>query len=199
MDQDLVVAELTPLFPILYSVIESAWQSCLNFFEAEEKPYDVFLGPSHFRWKAKDKLRSFQPITGDLKVEDLSNNGLSIVFHQYRIRIWKTSDGKLPESVNSSLKDAFLRQQLVFEFIDEPDAVSVNLVVLWSTDLALKLLPLILICPRRDDSGMVPIRDEWTYQIPHPAETLRTNEDKSRTKKVTFEPIEASGEEREKL
>lgn len=188
MDKNTVVARLRPLFPFLYEALEDAWQSTVEFFAKEQEPFDVFLAPAVFRWRAKNTLRRLQSVIGDLHIEELANNGLSIVYHEYRIRIWKTVDGQLPESEASFLKDAFLRQrQLVFGFMDIWAHVTLNLVVLWSVDPDRKLRPLKLICPRKDDTGIAPIQEEWSYQIPHPNTILGGGESKTPSTQITFE------------
>ncbi len=197
MTQDEVLEGLAPFFPVVYETLESAWQSTLDFFDHEARPFDVFLAPGLLRWWAKQEFTRLQPILGDMAVEDLANNGLSLVYRQFRLRIWKTPDGQLPDSGQSLTRDAFLRQkQVMFGFMEEPLPVALNLAILWSVDQEQRMDPLKLVCTKADVAESAPIQVDWAYEIPHPAVAMETCSVDADQTSLGFECLETGEQEK---
>jgi hypothetical protein len=174
-----VLHALAALWPPLYTALEWATQQARAYFDAERTPVDRHLAPSLVRYQAK---RYLARLGHDAQEEDgeayafqtLPNNGLSLSYrgdHLYVLRILKALEGQLPAPGASRARQAFWQQQMVFDY-DAPSAAelrpSLNLLVLWETDVVYTLRRLSLVCPKVGALTRESVVAYWSVEIPHP-------------------------------
>lgn len=207
MEYEVVARDLSALFPLALEGLEAATQYIHQFFEREKKPIDYSLAPNMVRWRVKDYLQERVALLEDCEQEDIANNGLSVRYKQYHVRIWKAPLGDEPPGVpstgRSAAKDRFLSQQRHFQLrFLEPERISTNIAILWTVNANYELDKLYLACPKKakfqnklDDWAWIwPIDPEAAFPVlestePHqdqgldlPYEPLHNDEDEDEAK-----------------
>jgi hypothetical protein len=164
------IATLSPLWPMLYEIFEAATERACRFFEADSAPINRDLFPELVRYFVSRELRDKEFILDGFVKESIIKNGLSIIYRDRRIRMWKTLDDELPPPGRSRVKQGFLGQQLSFFPASNGiiKTVKHNLAVLWNIDTNYRLDHLQLAYPESVEEMWVPAKAHWTTQIPHP-------------------------------
>jgi hypothetical protein len=181
-DPDIVLSELSPLWPSIYIALEWGTQKARTYFDAEEVTIDRNLAPNIVRFQAKRALardghEAHEEECEDYALRSLPNNGLSLSFRGdllYHLRILKADGGQLPIPGASKVKQAFWNQQLVFDYdasSAEEALPSLNLLVLWETDVKYNLHKLFLACPKSGAMTRESVEAYWIVEIPHPSES----------------------------
>ena len=164
-----VLAEIPELVPVLYKALESGTHAMRSFFEDDKAKPDAFLAPALVRYYAKKFLSSNGVEETELDVEDIANNGLSLMHNSYHLRILKSDNGQLPPPGDSERKQKFYSQQMTLGVRPSGVATTLNLVVLWDFDAAYNLRQLWLSCPKAGGIGKASVEEHWSVALPHPA------------------------------
>ena len=154
---------------LLYDAFEVGAQNVQEYFK--NKKTDSFLSPNIMRFVVKSYIKDSLWKVSGLKVKDVPNNGIYLLYKNYHIRVWKHSTryNELPTTGGSYAKDNFLRQQISFPFSSEEKPIN-NLVVLWETDSQYQLKGLRLSQPRKC-TILEAIKAEWSVGLDHPVIT----------------------------
>ena len=195
ISKDLIYQELSPIYPILYSVLETAQAvvpECIDIFrqrcsDNKEIPNKVYkyLYPSLMRaimqvlfHSQNIKTQALFDFDGDLKdlldweTAILSNNGLASNYAGYNYRILKALKGKLPPPGYSKRKQEYYKQthlmQSKFNLFQGDNADNIqkpNIIFLWES-INLSNISLLLSCPSWGNATKV--FDYFTVPIEHP-------------------------------
>ncbi len=195
ISKDLIYQELSPIYPILYSVLETAQAvvpECIDIFrqrcsDNKEIPSKVYkyLYPSLMRaimqvlfHSQNIKTQALFDFDGDMKhlldweTAILSNNGLAGNYAGYNYRILKALKGKLPPPGYSKRKQEYYKQtqlrQYKFSLFPSDNADSIqkpNIIFLWES-INISDISLLLSCPRWGNATKV--SDYFTVSIEHP-------------------------------
>jgi hypothetical protein len=170
-----VYSAIRELFPPLFRALEHGCYKNREFHENEgENVFDPFVSPTLVRFFAKRALRQagFAPV--DIEMEQLSNNGLSLFFKGYHVRIRKGDNGSVPGPGQSDqLKKFYCQQTEMFEGSNgDMQITHLNLVVLWDFDELHNLAGLRLARPKGVSADGSDVNLHWIEQIPYPAEGL---------------------------
>lgn len=159
-----VLAEIEPLSPHLYTALEYGTMKAREYFDQENGGRtDYYLAPEIVRFHAKRYLDSVAE--GLFRTEPLARNGLYITeFRGLEIRVFKADDGVLP-APSSRAKHDFYQQLTLAVF--EP-AQFLKLVVLWDVNGPYNLSQLTLACPRSSDMTRGSVEAHWYAPIPYP-------------------------------
>ena len=164
----IVLAEMGPLIPHLYTALENGTMKNREFFERQDKEINRYLAPELVRYEAKEYLDSVAE--GLFKTEPLARNGLYLTgFKNLEIRVLKADGGELPFP-SSETKRQFYEQYTLPVF--EPAPI-LKLVVLWDVTGPYNLVvPLTLALPRSADPERQLVSAHWYEPIPYPLPVL---------------------------
>lgn len=173
-----VLKELSALIPIIDAALEAGSQEAKEFFEFRNRPVDACLAPDILRWRAKHYLDEAGH-AAEFEREGLSNNGLSVVYKTYNIRIRKAVNGTAPVPGPSKILQGFYGQaQLSFQFPDDEPKQEVdllNLLFLWSSTADYSLRgDMILACPKSGALTRESVQLHWEVPVPHPALSIES-------------------------
>lgn len=159
-----VLEETKGLLSLLWDAFDVSCQTVQAFFK--DTNIDPYLAPNLLRYHTKQYIISNRWKVDGLQVENVANNGLSIYYGKYHLRIWKDQGTELPDPGLSSIKEDFLRQRHMFqpglwEFDDQPE----NLAILWTMDSKYNLLKLRLAHPVYSIPGEEPLSADWSILL----------------------------------
>ncbi len=176
-EPDTVLPRLSRLLPVIYQALESGTLDAREYFDGRREGVDPSLYPNLVRYRARCYLTG-QGHDVEFVPEELANNGLSLSYAPYQIRILKSDHGAVPAPGSSKVKRDFYNQrvrQLVLPFpggsLGVPIDEALNLVILWDVTPTYNLAGLTLVCPKGSDINRTPPDVHWRVPIPHPAET----------------------------
>lgn len=171
------LADLTLIFPLVYSALEIGTVKAQEFFITEQRDKDDkrnrYLAPSLIRYHAIKELESAHykikvvEASSCINLQDVPNNGLMISYGNYDIRILKSNNGELPIPGHSTSRQQYY-QQLSFPFHkDIPKHLSkINLIILWNMDRNHSLGDISLACPKAGGHTKDSVEIYWHTQIP---------------------------------
>lgn len=170
-----VVESLNSLHPKIWAILDAAVAKAREYFEANEKEFDVYLFSDLVRNEAREQLERLARVDIELIVDGfarkhLQNNGLEISYKDYRIKILKGRNGFLPAVGQSRSKRDFFYQQSLWE-LD-----FLNLVIIWNIDTAYRLTELRLACPAFPQEYPECSREHWSTLIPPSPTTIVVHE-----------------------
>lgn len=161
---DRVLRSLAPIIPSFYRSLEYGTAEADAFFASRNEVHDTNLYPCLVRYYAKLVLASEGHKVKDLNFDALANNGLLVVYGDFRIRILKSDRGDLPVPGHNRSRQVFYWQPGLFGH----SLRRLNLVILWDTSSG-GLDPLTLVCPERGFETKDSVAAKWKVEIPHPA------------------------------
>jgi hypothetical protein len=171
-----VIRDLAHITPMIYRGLEAGSDEARRWFKERGREPEPFHFASTVRCVTKEVLGS-AGILAELEVEQLPNNGLSLVHRHYAIRIRKEAvGGGVPVPGPSRTLQGFYNQTLGFgdEYTEQ-----INLLILWGVSAESVLRqPLALVCPRGPvtdtSSGM-----HWMEALHNPTYAVRVAPDES--------------------
>ncbi len=186
-----VLLDLQPVFEDVYAGAEGAFLFVQDLFARESWPMNEAFFTDAVRFRTWAYLSSRQEVTG-FTLEPLTNNGICVLYANYRVRFLKSICGSQPPPktharqlfyANMDLRRSmfmhleYVQNQLPFaaEDIIRFRAPTVDLVVVWEPTPGPHHLsvPLTLICPKKPVVAQVTqvgaIDAYWQCSIPHPA------------------------------
>ncbi len=173
-DAEKVFNDLYELFPVVNAALEHGTFQAREFFQNQNKTINKSLAPNLVRYYAKMMLqgdgREVFEEDGKFYINQIPNNGLCIIHHQYWIRILKSAKGELPTPGQSKTKQRFYSQeQYLFKFpsSEEIKKENVNLLLLWETDSHYNLRNLTLACPKAGNTTTESVEIYWHREIPN--------------------------------
>src|SRR5579885_1094017 len=158
-----VLQAIEPIVESVYRALEDAIDLGKQFFP-EGKRIDPFLFPNLVRYHTLERLQPASLEIDQFVIERLSNNGISMRFREYQIRIWKADEGELPAPGYSQSKIQFYEQQELFAGMRY-----LKLAIIWDVTPAGTLKKLLLVCPKGDGPPFANGLAHWQIEIPHPA------------------------------
>lgn len=172
--------DLEELIFAVHSAFEDAPRLAKQFFEDQERNVDPFLINDLIRYYIKQYLTNLQfDATEDYSPDDLPNNGLSVKYHGYHIRILKADSGYLPVP-NSDKKIDFYNQQLSLDSLIDGNgnrrqlALRPNILILWELTSNYDFNQLYLACPKTGSRKRKFVTDYFNEPIEHPAYMLKS-------------------------
>jgi len=188
-ESEVVVADLEGLLPIVSEAIEFGIQKARDYFRSERKRLERSLAAALVRFHAKHymddelALRGFTDVevseleeddaeAGNCRREELANNGLMILYKNYKIKILKSQNGELPAAGPSKSRQEFYTQELP---LSEPMRGG-NLVVRWDVDSRYRLTDIIVSRPYAGGLRRQDTRTQWEHRLPDPVLTLGSKE-----------------------
>jgi len=197
--KDEIVRELSPISPIVFTVLETANSvvpECIDVFRntcsyKDKIPTRIYknLYPSLMRAIVQvllhhQNIQTQALFDTDGKIEDmldwecnvLSNNGLAGKYCGYNYRILKALNGKLPPPGNSSRKREFYRQAHLAQskfclFPDEQSNIQKsNVIYLWD-NIGGNKINLTLVCPKWGNTSKA--KDYFAESIEHPVLSIK--------------------------
>src|SRR5262245_22052416 len=135
---DVVLRRLEPLIPPVFSALEDGVLRTDEILESQpsnskgERPSDPHVRAAHIRMLAKQTLDDSGRQCEFIR-EELAFCGLLVSFDNFRIRILKTGDGRLPGPGRSITRQRFFQQSFddYLELLGLDDSGEVNLVIYW--------------------------------------------------------------------
>lgn len=171
-----VIRDLAGITPLIYRGLEAGSDEARRWFKARGQVPEPYHFASTVRCVAKDVLRT-AGIRAEIEVDSLPNNGLSLAYHQYSVRIRKEAPaGGLPAPGPSLVLQSFYNQ--TFGWTDDA-AEQINLLVLWKVtpDWVLQT-PLALVCPKGPASE-TSCDKHWQEPLPNPVYDAQPSIDES--------------------
>lgn len=167
-------AEVSPIIPVLHRALEYGCGRGKEFFDNEKCARDPFLFPDLVRFFGKRFLQSegVNAEERDFEMHNLANNGLSILFADYHIRVLKADNGSVPTPGVSKKKADFYNQQmsLLPDVTGTLKQTKLNIIALWDVDANGNLSGLWLACTRSGGQTKDSVELHWLESLPHPAE-----------------------------
>lgn len=195
-DPDSIVSDLTRLVPVTYGALEVGVAKAHSYFETEGAEIEPFLFSQIVRWSARRHLTTKGRLTVEFEFDELANNGLSISFEGYDIRLRKAFRGGVP-TPGSFAMETFHSQ--TFGFFG--DASRPNLFILWdvsrpSYDLAPDLY---VACPKESTLKFPNVAEcHWLVKLPNvalmPQPAVRVDDFDKYEDLPIHRPLEATGE-----
>lgn len=165
---DIVVSELEPVTPTLYWAMEVGTERGRIYFDQRSLRPEPFLFANIVRYEARTILEDAGVSTG-FDLDDLANNGMSIRYCSYVLRVRKTDDGQAPVPGRSQRLQAFYHQ-LELGLLGPVSSESLNLLVLWNVDHRFLLDPVFtLACPRQGGQTRSSVANHWSVPMANPA------------------------------
>lgn len=183
MEPDIVLSDLTLLYPRIYIIVEQAISTAKDYFITKNSEVDRYLFATIVRNEIKQALDflSNDPelLNNGYSRKELQNNGLEIYYANYNIKILKSQQGYIPSAGKSIAKQNFFYQPSL-PFMEEQ---IVNLVIIWDVNLENELAELRLACPRQSMNYPETTLQHWSINIPSSI---------SSTENITYfdEPVE---------
>jgi len=164
-----VLSELDPITSKVSEAVEIGVAVARDYFEEHHKNFDPWLFADLFRNEVGERLSSIQE-SGTLLPYGyrrilLPNNGLEFWFGDYRIKILKSTDGRLPVG-GSIARNLFYYQPMLPSM---EDAFGTKLVIVWEIDKSYMLAQLQLVCPKSPSIYPDSPEEHWEIDIPHAA------------------------------
>jgi len=179
ISRDRVRQDLEELIFAVHGAFEDAPRQAKEFFEGQNRKVDQFLVNDLIRYYVKQYLIQFAfDVTEDYGVNDLPNNGLSVGYKGYQVRILKADKGDLPVP-NSDKKIEFYSQQLSLDsLLDEQGnviyALKPNVLILWELTGSYDFSRLYLACPKTGGRTRESVTAHFNEAIEHLAYSLRS-------------------------
>lgn len=179
---DETLSALQPFLFQLYRILEEATTLAMQDFENRGRPVEDYHLASGVRNEARWRLQELAGTEFECSMQDLSNNGLQILYGRYALRIRKSENGECPAPTQSKAY-ALYYYQLPLDLV-WPDGrrykdVDQNLMVLWEFDRATRSLGRLFVSKP----------GEWSAEIPHPAGEILPPDDEP-TDPEYFEDLE---------
>jgi hypothetical protein len=176
-----VLRKLNPILSKVSEAVEIGVTVAREYFEEHKKDFDPWLFSDLFRNEVGERLSDIQE-SGTLSLYSyrrisLPNNGLEFWFGDYRIKILKSSDGRLPPGA-SIARNLFYSQSMLPSM---EDAFGTKLVIVWEIDESYALAKLQLVCPKNPSSYPELPEEHWEIDIPHAATTIAVEPDSEET------------------
>lgn len=171
LSPEIVMQELSPLFPSIYSALDFGAGKAKEFFEKQEtlegKNIDLYLAPHLVRYYALNFLkRNGQDAREDneLSLDNIPFNGIHINHGCYQIKILKSNKGDLPVPGHSKTRREYYDQR----FIDfgNGELQDVKLILLWNVDMFYGLGILSLAFPKSGGITRESVTAHWHCKIP---------------------------------
>jgi hypothetical protein len=166
-----VLGAIQPIVGPIYGGLEEAIDLAKQFFP-EGKKIDPFLFPNLVRYYALERLEPVSLEIDRFLVNRLSNNGISVRYGEYHMRIWKADEGELPPPGYSQTKVDFYEQRELF-----PGMRYLKLAVIWDVTSAGTLKKLLLVCPKGDGPPFANGQAHWQIEIPHPVTAISADKE----------------------
>lgn len=175
--------ELKLLSPLLAQVYESTEGGCEWASQQMESlgkptdswpPKDPWCHSNMVRWYVKAFLTDPQRMLKGLVVEDLPLGGLSLIYLERHIKLWKGNGEDLPIVGDSSRRQIFLSQgQLPLFDRDQYLDIQVkfNEVLTYTTRADGRFMDLYLSCPAGFDSKWAPPDVSWIEKLQSPGQS----------------------------
>lgn len=167
-----VLADLVPITPALYRTLEAAVFMAHNYFAQRERDVDLSHHANIVRYEAKVLFEE-----QNFPMGDLANNGVLLTYKNYRIRILKADQGRVPCPGTTRAKQQFYRQLPLARVGDAPASVRppeeiTNLLLIWDVTATYALADLLVACPKYGDADRASVETFWKELLPHPAELV---------------------------
>jgi hypothetical protein len=195
---DDVLADLTPLRPLLYASVRGGVAEARRYFFGAGAEIDPYLFCHIVRFRAKQVLEGEGYSVQEFELADLANSGLAMTFAGYPIRIRKGDQGQLPAPQSQSLLDFYEQQQLRLTFPGEMPGKP-NLVVLWDVERPSYEMTktMVLACPAGVTRSDVPCH--WKVALPISDEQIqpgKRNTVDEPVEDLDLKPLDGDEEER---
>lgn len=169
-----VFNELNDVLCKINVALEYGTEKAREFFETlefEEKvTMDPFLAPHLVRYHAKKILEKMGHVItedeGNVNLENIPNNGLSLNIGKYKLRILKSNDGGLPAPGHSQKRQHYYHQLPLELFHTGADSQKTNLILLWEVNSEFRLGRLSLGCPRTGGLTRESVTAYWICRVP---------------------------------
>lgn len=173
---------LEELIFIIHGAFEDVPRMAKQFFADRKEDVDSFLVNDLIRYYVKRYLsgRNFD-VTEDYQLDYLPNNGLSLKYKGYHIRILKADHGDLPIPGRSNIKQQFYAQQLSLDsllYVDEnlPEgSLRPNVLILWELSKNYDFKRLYLACPKSGNEKRKSVSAYFNEPIEHVAYSIKAD------------------------
>lgn len=164
------------MMPGLFAAVEFGAQSGESFFDELGSPREPHLFVMLLRYFARRHLDQSCVRIEDLSREAQSNNGVSLRYGNYRLRLLKARKGGMPNPGHSQARLSEYRQTQFSESFGQwgdPRLYGpVTLLALWNFDPKKRLVSLSLALPQAGLLGPLSYTDAWIVDVPHPSATI---------------------------
>lgn len=179
ISHDKIRQDLEELIFAVHGAFEDAPRLAKQFFEDQKRKVDPFLINDLIRYYIKRHLAGLRfDVTENYDVDDLPNNGLSVTYKGYRVRILKAERGDLPIP-HSGTKIDFYNQQLSLDsLVDDDDnlrqpTLRPNVLILWELTPNYDFNQLYLACPKTGGKKRKFVTAYFNEAIEHPVYSLK--------------------------
>jgi hypothetical protein len=165
-----VMENTRPILQPIYEALETAVPNASHLIAEQGWTYTALLYSHLVRADVKAKLHGrqcpieFDDIAREVVMDAVCNEGLSTVFEELTIKIFK---GTVLPRAASNRRESFYQHTLPGMTPDSQTAQLRSLVVLWDCDTEGANLKLWLCCPKDKYGASV-----WLEPIPHPSEWM---------------------------
>lgn len=172
---DAVFNEVIPVLIASYDAFERGTFEAREYFETKQKGVDSCLFAHLARYHALQVLKekghdaSNADNYQDLKLKPLSNSGIYLAYHQYRIRIFKFKKN-IPHPRHSLSRQRYYEQNWEQMAMDFPSLdISQDclaLLLLWSVNNGYSLTSFSLACPQGAGTKRDSVQLYWNRVVP---------------------------------
>lgn len=179
-----VLADLLPILPGIHDALDVGAYKVREYFEREKiknedgsLKIDPWVASNILRYWAKAHLQTMGHDVEDEQPEinDIPNNGLSLIYKRYHIKIRKSDNGGVPGPGYSRRMQAFFQQiplQFPSQEADRESNQPVNLILLWDVGREYTIRQLAMACPESGEVTRSSVRLHWNLPVPHPISTV---------------------------
>ena len=161
----------------VHVALEDAPRLAKLFFEKQNQDIDPFLVNDIIRYYVKRYLLDLDfDVTESYKVDDLANNGLSVRYNGYHVRILKADHGDLPIPGVSETKKLFYNQQLSMDLYNSDTnlrRLKPNVLILWDLSSSYDLSQLYLACPKSGGKTRESVSSYFNNPLEHAAYLIK--------------------------
>ncbi len=168
--------DLEELIIVIHSAFEDTPRIAKQFFEDRNEDVDPFLVNDLIRYYVKQYLLEHDfNVTEDYQLDSLPNNGLSLRYKGYHVRILKADHGDLPIPGHSIIKQQFYAQQLTLDSLLYGDnnlptgSLRPNVLILWELTNSYDFKQLYLACPMSGNETRKSVSAYFKEAIEHVA------------------------------
>ncbi|MEP7355106.1 MAG: hypothetical protein ABI824_17900 [Acidobacteriota bacterium] len=181
MDLDLIAQQTLDrtwdLHQFLYRSIEKNVATMRD--RMKDLPYDPWYFSHSVRYLTCCDLDASHVPNLDFVRQPQALSAIDLTYRGCHIKVWKSTDGELPITGNSTHRQSFIAQpylQNYFESLPEVE-IPMNLAMLWEVDSNLELSSMNLVCPKRFETFFKSGETFFSKAIPHPAIEIKIEAD----------------------
>ncbi len=152
----------------------------------KDLPFDPWFFSHSVRFFTCCDLDAVDKSSLDFTRVPQSLSAIDLNYRGCHVKVWKSTDGELPITGNSTHRQGFIAQPFLQDYFEAMPEIEIpmNLAMLWEVDANLELASFTLVCPKNFDTFFKSGEAYFSKPIPHPAAEIEV------TTNFTEQPLE---------